>query len=321
MATSPKQSLELVQTPALPGRMLIMPAAYLPKEKKKLSSTAILILVLVFVGVLVGIVVLLFVTRQTPSAPVVQAPIEETPVTPVTPEPTPTPVTPTPVTPQPVVPTAEIPAITSGEIPAATDTDQDSLSDAEETLFSTSASVPDTDQDSFLDGIELRNQYDPATPRALLEVSPRIKLARNDSLGYQLFVPVDWSASKNTSDGKQFLIRPNQGTESFRVDVYDNTDRLNVTEWFQQQQPNANLTQFVNFQNEAGWIGIQTQDHRLIVATLDDGGPGSKAFIFVMYYQPGEETTLRYSAIWDMMANSLAVAPRIDTTSSSNTQP
>lgn len=305
-----KPSVEMTSTPTLPGKFVLMPTTYLPKEKKGLSSTAILAIVLGFVAVLVGVVVVLFITRE-PATPVsVETPLVETPIpqptpTPTpTPEPTPTPVEPTP-TPSPVV---ILPQIVSGSIPSATDTDQDGLSDREEQIFLTSASVPDTDQDGFLDGVELRNQYDPATPRALIEVSPQVKIVRNETLGYQMILPVSWVATRATSDGKEFVINPDQGSEAFRVTVYDNIDRLSVTEWYQNQQPGANLTQFVNFQNEAGWSGIQTQDHTLLIASFDDGGPGSRAFIFVFHYDNGQETSLRFLAVWDLMVNSLSVA-------------
>ncbi len=304
-----KPSVEMTSSPALPGKFVLMPTSYLPKEKKGLSSTAILAMVLGFVAVLVGVVIVLFVTREPVAAPLaLETPIAETPTPQPTPTPTPEP-TPTPVEPIPTpAPTVILPQIVSGAIPLATDTDQDGLSDREEQIFLTSASVPDTDQDGFLDGVELRNQYDPATPRALIEVSPQVKIARNETLGYQVIIPVSWVSTRNTSDGKEFVINPDQGSESFRVTVYDNLDRLSVTEWYQRQQPGANLTQFINFQNEAGWSGIQTQDHTLLIASFDDGGPGSRAFIFVFHYDHGQETSLRFMAVWDLMVNSLSVA-------------
>jgi hypothetical protein len=72
----------------------------------------------------------------------------------------------------------------------------------------------------------------------------------------------------------------------------------------------VDLTKFVAFSNEASWTGLQTADHTLVFATFDDKGPGSRAYIFVMQYDPGQETVLRYSAIWDMMTASLAVTPK-----------
>lgn len=298
---------------ALSGRLIVMPDAYVPKEKKKLSSTAILAIVLGIVALLVIIVLVLFFTRTPQTTPVAQAPIEQTPVieqpAQQQPQQPAQPATPQPVQEQPVAtPRVQLPAVISGVLPVAVDTDQDSLTDIEEQLFLTSASVPDTDQDSFLDGVELRNLYDPATPRALLEVSPQIKIARNESLGYQLLVPLAWTATRSTADGREFIVRPDQGSESFRIMVYDNEARLSVTEWLQQQDPSVNLTQYVNFRNESSWIGVQTQDHTLVIASFDDGGPGSRALMFVMHYDAGQETSLRFPAVWDTMTNSLSVS-------------
>lgn len=293
----------------LPGRVLVMPSYYLPRAKKNMSMTALLAIVVSVVVLVSVIVVIVMLSNRPASAPI--APVNETPVTPEPVQPsTPTPEPEIPVIepePTPTAPVATLPAVPFAIVAADVDTDQDALSDTEELLFSTSAAVPDTDQDNFLDGIEVKNLYDPATPGALLEVSPRIKIARNNSFGYQLLIPSAWTATNNAADGSMFLIRPAEGTETFHVDVYQNIDRVSVTEWYQQQNATADLTQFVNFANEAGWTGIQTTDHRLVIATLDDNGPGSRAFIFVMTYDVGEEARLHYGTIWDMMANSLSV--------------
>lgn len=290
---------------------MVMPAYYLPRGKKGLSLTALLAII-VGVVVLISLVVVAVLLMNRDSAPAVTPqPIVQEPA-PVT---TPTPqVTPEPVAepePTPTVPAIVLPTLSAVPLPGDTDTDQDGLTDVEELIFLTSAAVPDTDTDSFLDGNEVKSLYDPATPRALLEVSPQVKLARNESFGYQLLIPTAWSAAKNTADGSQFMVRPGEGGESFRIDVYVNDDRATVAEWYQRQAVSADLTQFVNFSNEAGFNGIQSSDHTIIIAALDDSGPGSRAFIFVMHYDAGQEPVLRYRSIWDMIANSLApiVAP------------
>lgn len=309
----------------LPGRVLVMPAYYLPRAKNKMSMTALLAIIVSAVVVVSVVVVIILLSNRPESAPI--APVVETPLNPQPTQPT-LPTTPVPEPEAPVTvpepttgPVANLPVVPFALIAADIDTDQDALTDVEEQIFLTSAAVPDTDQDNFLDGIEVKNLYDPATPGALLEVSPRIKIARNNSFGYQLLIPATWTATNNAADGSMFLIRPLTGTETFRIDVYQNLDRVSVTEWYQLQTPNADLTQFVNFANEAGWTGIQTTDHRLVIATLDDNGPGSRAFMFVMTYDAGTETRLSYSTVWDMITNSLAVlvpAPAATTTPTVN---
>lgn len=302
-------------TVQLSGKIISMPESYLPKEKKRLSSTAILGIVSGFVVLLVGFVLVLFFTRQAPTEPVISPePLPETPVeTPQPTAPTPTPI-PTPVPePEPTTPLVTLPEVITS-LGTDADTDQDGLSDREEQLFLTSVAVPDTDQDNFLDGTELRNLYDPATPGALLEVSPQVKVVRNSTLGYQLLIPVAWTSAATSTDGRVFEIRPDTGSEVFAITVYDNPERLAVTPWLQAQQPSLSLTQFVNFQNEAGWTGVQAQNHSVIIAAFDDGGPGSRAYIFVLHYDAGLESLIRYQAVWDMMANSLAVASPAGTT-------
>jgi hypothetical protein len=283
-----------------------MPSYYLPREKKGLSLNMILALVVgIVLLIALVVVVLLLMNRETPTVPI-QQPIVEQPITntPVTPTPNPQ-IQPEPI-PVEIVPVVVLPEPKTIPMPVDTDTDQDGLTDVEEQLFLTSAAVPDTDGDSFLDGNEVKSLYDPATPGALLEVSPQVKLARNESFGYQLMVPVLWTASKTKADGTQFVIRPSTGTESFTLEVFTNENRESILQWYQSQTNRTDVTSFINFSNEAGWEGIQTTDHTLVIATLDDGGPGSRAFVFVMYYDAGQETVLRYRSVWDMMTNSLA---------------
>lgn len=284
---------------------MVMPSYYLPREKKSLSLNMILAIIVGIIVVIALVVVAVLLMNRDTAVPV-QQPVVQQPETPAPATTTPTPQVqpePTPIT---QTPALILPEPRLVPLPTDTDTDQDGLTDVEEQLFLTSAAVPDTDTDNFLDGNEVKDLYDPATPRALLEVSPQVKLARNETFGYQLMVPVLWTASKTKSDGSQFIVRPSQGSESFSIEVYINEDRQSVTEWYQRQNSRADLTRFINFSNEAGWEGIQTTDHSLVITTLDDGGPGARAFVFVMYYDPGQESVLRYGSVWDMMTNSLA---------------
>lgn len=293
-----------------------MPAFYLPKEKKRLSLSAWvgIISVIIFIAVII-VFVLLYTATSEPAplpAPEVSAPVVT--VQPQTPaEETQPVITPSEPQPQPVS-AVKLPAVAIGLLAKDTDTDQDALTDVEERLFLTSSAVPDTDQDSFIDGLETRNLYDPATPGALLEVSPQVKTVRNDSFGYQMLIPSAWTATKVTPQGEQFQIKPDQGSEAMMVYIYENPDRLTVTDWYQQQAERPDLTQFVDFKNEGGWNGIQSTDHTFVIAAYGQNEPGARAFIFVMVYDAGQETILRYPTVWDMMVNSLSVATATPTT-------
>jgi len=306
-------------TVALEGRVAVMPEYYLPKVQKEFPIKKFVIVGALLILVVVIIVVSLLFMR--PSQPtIVQQPVtpaEEPPAEAVIPE------EPELEDIPPVVEEEEeeeeeeileeetaqieIPAVGLADFEIDVDTDQDGLTDGEEQLFGTSAAVPDTDSDSFLDGAEVLNLYDPAAPGALLEVSPLIKIARNDVKGYQMLVPTTWTASMQTPAGDVMNVTPADGTEQITISVYNNEDRLQVVQWYQQQDPTAALTQFENFRNEAGWTGIQSKDSTLVIATFGDTGPGARAFIYVIHYDPGTQALLRYPSIWQMLLNSLAV--------------
>lgn len=297
----------------LEGKITVMPQYYLPKTKKEFPLKKLIITgaVVVFLGVVVAVSLLFIQPAEPPIAQ--QSAEEEMPPASeaVTPPPAPQPEAEQPQEPEEDAeaeePEVDIPSVAGLAFEKEADTDQDGLTDIEEQLFGTSAAVPDTDNDSFLDGAEVVNLYDPAAPGALLEVSPRIKIARNEVKGYQLLIPADWTAAPRTPAGNLFEIFPDQGTDSISITVYENEDRLQVVQWYQQNAGTSDLTNFVNFKNEAGWAGIQSLNQMLVIATYGETGPGARAFIFMIHYDLGEDMLMRYPTIWDMMVNSLAV--------------
>lgn len=305
----------------LDGKVYAMPEYYLPKAKSGgMSQKTLLLIVIGVIFVLIVVVFSVILLRSNQSSQITSAPTQEVPViTPPIDEPA-EPVVedeePEEEEEEPEEPIQEVedrsdlvdlPVISLPSAQTANDTDQDGLTDEEETIFSTSAAIPDTDQDSFLDGAEVVNLYDPATPGALLEISPIIEVARNVAKGYQLLIPSIWSSGIADPGGNEFIVRPGDGTDSFSIKVYDNPERMTPVQWYQQQQVGADLGQFNNFSNEAGWNGIQSQDGRVVIATFGSSGIGARAFIFVMHYDPGQNLLLRYSSVWNMMLQSLSV--------------
>lgn len=300
-----------------------MPEYYLPKSGGgggMSSKTLLLIVIGVIVLLLIGVFALILIRSGQPSTADIATSVTPTPVAPVVVE------EPEEVDEEPEVEAEEEPeeevisetieeASTSINLPSVglatvqsdTDTDQDGLTDAEEQIFSTSAAVPDTDSDNFLDGAEVANLYDPALAGALLEVSPQIKVARNATQGYQFLIPALWTTTSLTPTGEEFIIRTNDGTESFTINIYPNEDRMTPVQWYQDQEPAADLNQFNNFSNEAGWNGIQSIDGRVVIAVFGSTEPGARAFVYVMHYDVGSDNLLRFPSIWEMMLQSLTL--------------
>ena len=310
------QTMVEQSAPELNGRITVMPKQYMPARKQSLPMGKILMVlgVLALVGIIVAMIAF-FILSARPQTP--QAPIVEVPMAPIQEEPQPSPTEPeTPITEE--EPTVEdqpvagvpiefvLPSLATA-LRLDVDTDKDGLTDVEESLFATSAAVPDTDTDSFLDGQEVLNLYDPATAGALLEVSPQIKIGRNDSQSYQFLLPLSWTATKNTPRGEEMLVRPADGDETLVITVLENPDRLSASEWYQRNADVVDFTRFTNFSNEAGWSGIQSQDKSLVMATFGQDEAGARAFLFVMHYNPGTSSSMRFPSIWGMILNSLAI--------------
>lgn len=302
--------------PKVEGTIRTMPKEYLPATKSKgdFGKYLVILVVVVLILVIIALGVLFFsnvnktpqvpeqnVINQVQEQPVLEEdPIQETPATVVEPEEEPE---------EEIIISdrAEIPAINLVSSIPAQDNDQDGLSDLEEAIFITSNAVPDTDEDSYLDGTEVGGLYDPATPGQLLEASPQVKIARNTGRNYQFLIPTKWTATQNTPRGDEMMVRPDNTDDLFVINVYDNPDRLQVTEWYREQVDIPDLAGFKNFSNPAGWTGIQSRDNLVVIATFGDTGPGARAFIYVMEYRLGEESTINYPAIWTMILNSIDI--------------
>lgn len=312
-------SVSLTDEPkiALEGRVTAMPEQYLPQAKKEFPMKKLVIIGSVVILLVVIVAVSLLLLNPSQPAAVPQPPIVDdlsAPAVVVQDEPIEEPQAPD-IEEEPVVeepPEEEtslilIPTVGLIEFEVDVDTDQDGLTDIEELLFGTSAAVPDTDSDSFLDGAEIISLYDPGTPGALLEVSPQIKIVSNELKGYQLLIPAAWSGLADDPTGNSFVIKPTDGSESMTITVYNNDDRLPIVQWYLEADPSASLAQFTNFKNEAGWTGVQSKDKTLVLATLGETGPGARALVFVIHYDPGVQALIRFPSIWEMMLNSLAV--------------
>lgn len=305
--------------PPVKGRITSMPDKYLPKEKKQLSLPIILGIVIVAVVLVVGVVLVVLLSRPQ-SQPVLQQPIVNTPTTTEVDNTEPeveAPAQPEITEPEPIEEVVKNVGIdydfsSIGKYQPSLDSDQDGLTDEEEVIFATGQAVPDTDGDSFLDGAEVVNLYDPASSGAFLDISSNVKIAQNVQFGYQFLTPLNWTTVNETPSGESFLIKPLTGTESMRITIYENPEQLTVSNWLQSQVELNNLTQFLPFSNEAGFTGVKSTDNLFFVATIDDGGPGSRALMFVMEYQRGGATQIKYPSVWQMIVNSLAVLEKED---------
>ncbi|MFH1145656.1 MAG: hypothetical protein V1707_01685 [bacterium] len=132
-------------------------------------------------------------------------------------------------------PSPELPVSVGETLRPATDTDNDGLTDSEETLYRSDSNNPDSDGDSYLDGTEVRNLYSPGSGNAtaLLIESGLVKPYRNDVYGYQLLYPSSWAADSPVgSDGRTVLFTPPETGEVIEILALENDQNQQLLDWY-----------------------------------------------------------------------------------------
>ena len=209
-----------------------------------------------------------------------------------------------------------VPSSTALAILPSRDADNDGLTDIEETVLGTLPTNPDTDGDGYKDGAEVSNGYNPIKPgSSRLKESPFISSLTTsfDADNFSLIYPKDWQVSLIKAN-KQVIITASTG-ELIRVSVKDNMMNQSVLAWYLQDHPDAQISQLKVI--EAGGLsGIYASNG--LTAYLTDS---AKSKFYVFEYLAGQQTELRYPAIFDSIIKSIipvSVAPVVAANSSSS---
>lgn len=209
----------------------------------------------------------------------------------------------TTTTPQVETTTPAVAAVASVSI----DSDNDGLTDVEETIFGTSPSNSDTDNDGYKDGIEVINGYNPTKPgTSKLIESPFISSITTDfsGEGYALLFPKEWQTSLVNSN-KQLLISVGSG-EVIKISIRDNASGLSPLAWYLQDHPEVAVSQLKLIETQDGKLsGIYSADGFMAYLTNTD-----KSKFYVFEYLSGRQTELRYPTIFNMVIKNLAVSPK-----------
>lgn len=128
--------------------------------------------------------------------------------------------------------TLQLPTLTN-------DGDGDGLTDAEEPLFGTDPAKADTDGDTYADGLEVEQGYDPAVAAgALLKDSANFSTYDSTRFGYSVQYPKAWLAKAHDAEGSE-VIFSGAGAEFIEVLVVDNPQHLSAQEWYAKQVPGS----------------------------------------------------------------------------------
>jgi len=189
------------------------------------------------------------------------------------------------------------------EIPlaSATDTDQDGLTDMEESLFSTDPTKSDTDEDNYPDTLELINLYNPTglAPEKLEETN-LVKIYNNQAFKYSIFYPSSWIARALDETEMEILLTSATG-EIFEVIVDENLNRLPLLDWFLAKSPETNPSELVDVTTKGGLLGKKSPDG--LAAYFASGDK-----IYAISYGIGGKTELNYKSTFEMIIKSFKLS-------------
>lgn len=195
--------------------------------------------------------------------------------------------------PAPVVPEPEAPVVVpeAAAVPAP-DTDNDGLTNPEETVFGTSILIADSDQDSFTDAEEVRNGYDPAAPGSRLEQSGRFRFVEFQEL-WRVLLPVSWTLLSDPVIPADILIEtatPN--TVGIHVD--QKPLEMPFSDWLASTDPSTDPDALLSFISKAGVAGWRTPDGRTVYLA-------SGTMVLVARYRTGGSGSIDYPIIFEHM--------------------
>lgn len=175
------------------------------------------------------------------------------------------------------------------------DADSDGLTDAEELMYGSNRSNPDSDNDGFLDGVETFHLYNPAgqAPVRLLDTGS-VKVYINPSYKYQIYVPSSWTIEPSSSGSEVKFV---DGAESVTVKIENNPSHLPLVNWYLSNHPEAKPADLQTFITKSNLDGVKGLDG-LTAYIASDGS------VYAITYNLGPDKTVNYRITFEMMLNS-----------------
>jgi len=192
------------------------------------------------------------------------------------------------------------------------DTDQDGLTDLEESLFKTQNQLKDSDNDGYIDSQEVKSGYNPnGTGR--IEATDLVKTYTSSQSNYSILYPTSWieSADPNNKDGIMFT---SETAEFIEVTAYDNPSGLSARDWYISESPNVNtslITTVSNWDNSLS-NGVKSVDGLNVYYSYDGK-------IYVISYNINIQQETNYKAVFEVMYKSFKIISPLLTNLNSNT--
>lgn len=194
----------------------------------------------------------------------------------------------------------EIPAVVPPLTPnLSDDVDNDGLTAAEEDIYATQVTRPDTDSDGFLDGHEVLHLYNPAgVAPERLEETATARHFKNESLGYSLLMPTAWKIVADLENPDTITIQTVAGESVVSISTTENIEQHPLAEWYQSRNFSDTVSVWEN--NKTGLRGIISQDQ--LRAYFGSG----RVVYQIEHKEIGSKPA--YNRTFEMMLNSFAIS-------------
>ncbi|MFH1667935.1 MAG: hypothetical protein ABH884_02860 [Candidatus Komeilibacteria bacterium] len=191
------------------------------------------------------------------------------------------------------------------------DADRDGLTDLEEGIIGSSASSPDSDQDGYLDGQELVNNYNPivssysGNPFMLVDAEFVDVLVTNfTSDNFSTLYIKGWSVSLIDALHEARIIT---GTgEMIKISITDNVDGISPANWYLINHPNIVLSQLDTI--EFGDFKGVYSPNKLAVYLTDT----SRDKFYIFEYDLDNRAEFRYPTLFYMIIKNFELVDSID---------
>ncbi len=199
-----------------------------------------------------------------------------------------------------VVPTLPVVAISA---PGKEDLDDDNLTNSEEEIFKTEPNNPDTDGDSYNDGDEVKNFFDPTKSEgALLKDAGLISLFTEPQLQWSIWYPTAWVVTQGLASGDAHIATALP--DAFDITPTTNSERLPLDAWVR-----ALTTPTASSGNEITPSLTTTRSGAMVLWSADNltayvAKPGTTS-VYIIAYKNGANDAVYFPTIFRMMVESM----------------
>jgi len=178
------------------------------------------------------------------------------------------------------------------------DSDSDGLNDEEESILGTNPDLTDTNNNTYMDSVEVNNNYDPVGNGKL---SSNVNLDKqiNSTYGYEFLYPKNWLSQLLNSDSTLTLTALDNSI--IQISVQENTDKQSVLAWYGNAFPEVTVT-YDKLKSNDNWDGIMGSDSLNFYLT-----DKKRANIYVISYIAAVEGRVAYPSLFKLIINSFLI--------------